>query len=85
MCITQVDIVEESSDISKRNKERQRILTGGKVNSTHIDEYSLINSSLKNVNEFSHIEMTRKIGEDGVAEEEYNFNSEVTLDQQVSY
>ena len=34
--------------------------------------------------EFSEIEMVRSVGEDGIAEEEYNFNSEITLGPQVN-
>ena len=35
--------------------------------------------------EYSHINMTRSIAQDGSAEEEYNFNTEVVLKSQVSY
>ena len=34
------------------------------------------------VDQYSHLEMTRNIGEDGVAEEEYNFTTEVQLGPQ---
>ena len=34
------------------------------------------------VKEYETIKMTRSIGEDGEAQEEYNFNSEVNLEQQ---
>ena len=36
------------------------------------------------VNDYSEVEMVRKVGGDGMASEEYNFNSEVTLEHQVS-
>lgn len=35
------------------------------------------------MSQFSHIKMTRQVAEDGMAEEEYDFNTEVTLQSQV--
>ena len=35
------------------------------------------------VSDYKEVEMERKIGEDGMATEEYNFNSEVSLEHQV--
>ena len=35
------------------------------------------------VSDYSEVEMERKLGEDGMATEEYNFNSEVPIDHQV--
>ena len=32
--------------------------------------------------QYSHLQMTRSVGQDGVAEEEYNFTSEVQLGPQ---
>ena len=36
------------------------------------------------VEEYKHLQMTRDIGSDGFAEEEYNFSNEVKMEQQVS-
>ena len=36
------------------------------------------------VDDDSEVEMVRKVGSDGMAQEEYNFNSEVSLKDQVS-
>jgi len=54
-------------DVSKRASEKQTVLAGGKVQ--FVDEYDKI-------------EMVRTVGADGLAEEEYNFNSEVSLGSQ---
>lgn len=35
------------------------------------------------MSQYSHIKMTRQVAEDGTAEEEYDFNAEVTLKAQV--
>jgi len=39
---------------------------------------------LQTVDDYSEVEMVRKVGNDGMAQEEYNFNSEVSLGDQVS-
>ena len=39
----------------------------------------------KVVGDYSEIQMTRNIGSDGMAEEEYSFNSEVSLGPQVCW
>ena len=36
------------------------------------------------VSDYSEVEMERKVAEDGMATEEYNFNSEVAIEHQVS-
>ena len=38
---------------------------------------------LQLVSDYSEIEMQRKVDTDGIATEEYNFNSEVTIEHQV--
>ena len=45
---------------------------------------SNISFLLQDANDFSRLKMSRSIGSDGMAEEEYNFNSEVALEAQVS-
>ena len=40
--------------------------------------------SSQNVSEYSKINMSRTVADDGSTQEEYDFNSEITLDQQVS-
>ena len=40
--------------------------------------------SSQNVSEYSKINMSRTVTDDGSTQEEYDFNSEITLDQQVS-
>ena len=37
------------------------------------------------VSDYSEVEMERRVGGDGMATEEYNFNSEVTIEHQVSF
>ncbi|XP_019856665.1 PREDICTED: cactin-like [Amphimedon queenslandica] len=61
----EVELIDYEVDVSIRESERRRILSGD-----------------KSVTEYGKINMSRTVSDDGSTNEEYDFNSEITLDPQ---